>query len=239
MACKIIKRWRKVNYAHLYFEPLGGVNYAIYFSELRDKSFLDECMKSKFWKDVVLTWLQIIPKTVSTSSIIEILTQPLFMNSMVKYKHRPLFIKPFITDKIMFVLDFVKPGKIKTLNDLLIKMKKYPSLTFDYNAIYNGLPKSWVNKLSKTTLSDIEDAKRMLKSLPKCIADLLEAKNKNLRFYINNLRNTTVCSKNFWFRKFGFDMSNHFNIAFNSTKETRLRMLHFKILHNIYPTNIL
>jgi hypothetical protein len=31
----------------------------------------------------------------------------------------------------------------------------------------------------------------------------------------------------------------HWTIARHTTKETRLRELHWKILHNIYPTNIL
>ena len=35
------------------------------------------------------------------------------------------------------------------------------------------------------------------------------------------------------------DLDNFWSIAFRATKETRLRVLHWKILHNIYPTNIL
>ena len=49
----------------------------------------------------------------------------------------------------------------------------------------------------------------------------------------------TKCNENSWKRKLGIDISGHYDIALKSTKESRLRLLHFKILHNIYPTNIL
>ena len=46
--------------------------------------------------------------------------------------------------------------------------------------------------------------------------------------------------KNFWLGKFKVYIDKDFwSVALESTKESRLRELHFKILHNIYPTNIL
>ena len=48
----------------------------------------------------------------------------------------------------------------------------------------------------------------------------------------------TACA--FWFRKFEFEIDNAtWSRAVDTTNETRLRVLHWKILHNIYPTNIL
>ena len=40
-------------------------------------------------------------------------------------------------------------------------------------------------------------------------------------------------------RKLDIYISTHYSISINTTSESRLRLLHFKILHNIYPTNIL
>ena len=34
-------------------------------------------------------------------------------------------------------------------------------------------------------------------------------------------------------------IENYFNTAHEATKESRLRLLHFKFIHDIYPTNIL
>lgn len=48
------------------------------------------------------------------------------------------------------------------------------------------------------------------------------------------------CAAGFWKRKFNFDVTvNIWTIAMQATKETRLRLLHWKIIHNIYPTNIM
>ena len=43
-----------------------------------------------------------------------------------------------------------------------------------------------------------------------------------------------------WLNKFNIQItSEHWLTVIRATKETRLRALHWKILHNIYPTNIL
>ncbi len=49
------------------------------------------------------------------------------------------------------------------------------------------------------------------------------------------------CAVNFWGNKYvGFYLTaDIWALAFKCTPETRLRVLHFKITHNIYPTNIL
>ena len=39
--------------------------------------------------------------------------------------------------------------------------------------------------------------------------------------------------------KMNAKIEDYFSIAHESTKESRLRLLHFKFIHNIYPTNIL
>ena len=55
-----------------------------------------------------------------------------------------------------------------------------------------------------------------------------------------NRKSPEPCAKGFWDSKFSVDLDkNHWSIAFRATKEKRLRVLHFKILHNLYPTNIL
>ena len=48
---------------------------------------------------------------------------------------------------------------------------------------------------------------------------------------------TSVYSIGFWKSKFGIDIERHFGNAIRACKETRLRLIYFKILHNIYPNN--
>ena len=67
----------------------------------------------------------------------------------------------------------------------------------------------------------------------------LDMKNSEMRDIIGENTSSSICGKMFWMRKYNFDISNHYIISYNSTKESRLRLLHFKILHNIFPSNIL
>ena len=48
-----------------------------------------------------------------------------------------------------------------------------------------------------------------------------------------------VCCKLLEKKKMNENIEEYFNIAHESTKETRLILLHFKFIHSIYPTNIL
>ena len=67
---------------------------------------------------------------------------------------------------------------------------------------------------------------------------LIEKNPSQIRKAIEN-KNTSICAQKFWERKFGINVRQKFAIAHEYTKESRLRLLHFKICHNIYPTNIL
>ena len=51
---------------------------------------------------------------------------------------------------------------------------------------------------------------------------------------------TQSCSVNFWKKRFDTEIDNRYwEVAFNANQETRLKVLQWKVLHNIYPTNIL
>ena len=63
--------------------------------------------------------------------------------------------------------------------------------------------------------------------------------NKQLREVIAGQSNQDICAISFWRHKFKINVQNYFGLAYEATKESRLRLLHFKLIHNIYPTNIL
>jgi len=65
-------------------------------------------------------------------------------------------------------------------------------------------------------------------------------KAKDFRLCIVDAKYTTPCATRFWLNKFNTVVNDKtWKIAYNATKESRLRELQWKILHNIYPTNIL
>ena len=63
--------------------------------------------------------------------------------------------------------------------------------------------------------------------------------NRGLRKLIQNKSSHEPKCKRLWFEKLNIDISNYYMVPFQSTKEGRLRSLQFKIIHHIYPTNIL
>ena len=63
---------------------------------------------------------------------------------------------------------------------------------------------------------------------------------KDFRKALIFMHDSVPCAKGFWSRKFGLEIHERiWSIPSLVTKETRLRVLQWKILHNIYPTNIL
>ena len=63
---------------------------------------------------------------------------------------------------------------------------------------------------------------------------------KLVRELLTETKATEPCFVRFWMHKYGFHIGKqHWKIAHESTKEQRLRLLHWKILHDIYPIDIL
>ena len=53
------------------------------------------------------------------------------------------------------------------------------------------------------------------------------------------MHDSVLCTIGFWSRTFGLEIDEHiWSVTELVTKETRLRVLHWKILHSIYLTNI-
>jgi len=64
---------------------------------------------------------------------------------------------------------------------------------------------------------------------------------QQVREKLSQQRHCSPCGVNFWRRKYNRDLiaDKIFLRSFKATKESRLRILQWKILHNIYPTSIL
>ena len=63
---------------------------------------------------------------------------------------------------------------------------------------------------------------------------------KSFRNFMTANAYSEPCSVRFWLNKFNCTITKEmWSMAWNTTQEVRLRELQWKILHNIYPTNIL
>ena len=73
-----------------------------------------------------------------------------------------------------------------------------------------------------------------------CKEKVSQFSTKSVRINLVKKREKIPGSVSFWRRKFiDVDIMPYFKLLYACTKETRLRTLQWKILHNIYPTNIL
>ena len=88
-----------------------------------------------------------------------------------------------------------------------------------------------MTKPTNVTIEDEGNIESIISDMAVTIFNLSYKEKRNIK---KKIKNTPVCSIGFW--KFGIDVERYFGNAIKACKETRLSLLHFKILHNIYPT---
>ena len=106
----------------------------------------------------------------------------------------------------------------------------YPRQMLDYNVICNALRAFGIER-------EIPEENNLEELTPPCVQEKLSTMNRKFFYEIGH---TTETPYNFWLRKYQLVISQgYWNIAPECNKETRLRVLQWKILHNIWPTNIM
>ena len=162
--------------------------------------------------------------------------QLIFNNSCIKYKNSTLFFSAWQKRKIEKLRDIINTTekRLHTLEEIQTIIEDVrPSLVFEYNAIVNAIPVSWKESLASNTHVTEESTNTQaakFNTKPKQIKAIIEQASEITKPY--------ACD--FWRRKFNFDIGDKtWLMARNTTQEVRLLELHWKITHNIYPTNIL
>ena len=202
------------------FGNIGGAEYIIN-SNTNSKDIQGlHLVKSHFWRKAIIAWIDLKKSGEKAQNYV-----PLFNNNDIKYKNKPLFIKKWIVMNCKYVHDFTHNGIPKTLNEVKNIIGNYGGLITDYLAVLNAINRGIINQNPPLSCQNIPPE--------------FEMDNKKLRAIVVRQKNVTINSFHFWKRKFDIDLDKHFSIAINSTKEAKLRCLHFKLIHNIYPTNIL
>ena len=166
--------------------------------------------------------------------------EPLFNNDNIKYRGKTLYFGYWVKSGVKFIYDIYKDGQMKTQEEIRAMVGRDARFDLDYNALINALPQAWKLKLiNNVTRAVIRDAVSANSLANDSISKFLNKTNKDIRLLMVEKRNVEICGRKFWMNKTGTDIINRYNIATISTKESRLRLLHFKICHNIYPSNIL
>ena len=221
------------------FSNMGGPRYFIESSAC-DRGYRGDNIPSRFWASVAIVWRDLKRRELASPvDVFDILSQPLFNNDCVRYKGNTICFKAWIQSGIKYVANIVDRGNLKSINTLRETIGNRPQLQFEYNALINALPRSWINTIKEESSDD--DISLVLNSSHNNWENALKVlvvPNRIIRDALNH-QTVTICGRNFWMNKFNVDINYKYNLAHECCLESRLRLLHFKILHNCFPTNIL
>ena len=196
-----------------------------------------DLINNEFWENALCTYFNnktILGQTEVSNDSFH--SQLLFNNQCIKYKSQVLFFKDWQQKGVEQIKDIInsKENRLLSLQEMQEKIGKNraASVILEYNLVCNAIPKlwlEWISKGEKGTVEDICQATRF-NNKPRYIKNILAAQKDHV----------SPRSQEFWWRKLKVDLDKEtWTRAANTTKETRLRVLQWKIMHNIYPTNIL
>ena len=190
-------------------------------------------IKSKFWKMVLTTWLSHTEvKQLNDISDEIIPSQIIWNNHLVKYQNKSLFMPKWIKANILYIQDIIIDNRLITFEQLCRKMEITASIWLEYFTVINAIPQPWRNtQVNGDNHVDIVTFKEK---------DIQAWSMKDFRRELQP-QNIQPKSVHFWQRKFpNVNFSEQYwCLAHHCCKEIRLKTLQWKILHNIYPTNIM
>ena len=186
-------------------------------------------ISSQFWRQAIKVWIdnnrdQDVPPN-------NYFGETIWNNDKIRYKHNVLFWKSWCDCDFTYVGDLFLDDNFLTLDNAKNSLGKNATVHFQYFALFNALPAEWrVPQAGEWYLNEPMFCKEKISLLS----------TKSVRLNLVKMRKKSPGSLAFWGRKFpDVDVLPYFKLLYNATKETRLRTLQWKILHNIYPTNIL
>ena len=213
----------------LYFSNFGR-NLACFNSTVGSSKFKGlETITSLFWKNVAVTWLN--NNKIHTAPNVKM--ECLWNNASIKYQNNVMFFKHWAKQGIIYVNDMLSDNRILSFEELKQVLNNTPSLYLEYRVVHSALS----TFLSKNPIhySDVVSEEPYL-----IFNDCRLYKAKFFRRLITERSYSTPCAVGFWKNKYNISVKKEYwSLAGKCCQESRLRELQWKILHNIYPTNIL
>ena len=202
-----------------FFAKVGGIH--AFECSTNSKQFRGlELINNTFWKNVLKTWLD-FPWGDEPTDIA--LSEPWYNNVKIRYKGMPVYSYQLIKKNILTVGDFYSHDRLRSLQELKEHFGSYNGMELDFNAIINSVLKAegHIHEEIKSRMEIVQQTTR------KEVYNAIKGQGS-----YDHL-------KLFWNRKEAEFNNKHWMLPIRCTKETRLRILQWKIIHNIYPTNIL
>ena len=147
-------------------------------------------------------------------------------HSHISYRKQTLFFKDWFAAGLTSIEDVTENNNFIGFERICEKTGYKPSRLFECNALETAII-AYRNQYNNNKVN--KPAICTLPTRPQMIRQELIKENY-----------TEPLAVRFWQNKLGVEISKeHWLIANKCTDEVRLRLIHWKILHNIYPTNIL
>jgi hypothetical protein len=218
-------KWKCIPRAE--FSSLGGI-LACFYSNVNIKQFKGlSLIRNVFWKNVLRCWIEQFYNENRLSIMnVPAKSQIIWNNNDVKFKGNTLLLKDWIKGGFCIVNDVLDDNNmvlpLETINQ---KIGFKPSRIFEHGAVSSAI----YSLLKRNSPPSTEACSVSGLGTPQLI-----------RKYLINREETIPVSSNFWLNNFNVVITkDDWLRAKRCTDEIRLRLLHWKIVHHIYPTNIL
>ena len=188
-----------------------------------------------FWTRVLHSWIHFKNRLPQEENNSIYLNSSIWNNGNFRYKGNTLHMKDWIAKGVYNINDIVNDtGDPITYPQIEQTIGNAPHRILEHNAIFTALKQAQrQNRLHMINNDQLQPENIKINQHP-----IQSLKCKDFRALL--IDDIKPCALNFWKRKLNIDITpNHWQMAFDCTTETRLRVLQWKILHNIYPTNIL
>ena len=190
---------------------------------------------NKFWKDVFEAWIN-FSKTIKIHTWEDFLTQPVWLNNIVKVGGKSIFYRKFFEKGIIYIQDFYNDnGQLLDLvyyKDILGIQTSFIEIQGLKNVINNirnnlNIPENrnahrpMIPLNIKLLLRDKKGCQRIYKIL---------SKNEDIPTAQSKWQNDLTLPRNFkWYKVY--------NLPYIITKDTQLRWFQYRLVHRILATN--
>ena len=207
---------------------------SVFKSNVNTKHFKGlHLIKNSFWRKVLCTWLDNNKLPTNDQDVRFSPQTPLFNNNDIRFKNSTLFFPRCIMKNIVTIGDMIVDNLLMSY-DQFKRLIDTPNSLLIYNCIYNALLLKHHVLLAMLNNAIIFD-QPYTQFHGKQVGNI-----GRKRFYQLLNEADEPITEQYWSRKLGITFPKDlWMVAFESTVETRLHVLHWKILLNIYPTSVL
>eukprot|EP00916_Digyalum_oweni_P014605 GHVL01023964.1.p1 GENE.GHVL01023964.1~~GHVL01023964.1.p1 ORF type:complete len:272 (+),score=22.79 GHVL01023964.1:821-1636(+) len=153
-------------------------------------------------------------------------------NVDIKYQNNVIYFDNWAKKGITHVNDLLENNSILSFQNVQSLIGTSPELYLQYIVVHSALSRYLKNNTDYVYAVTEEFSKLYFN-------DKVMLKARNFRNFMTNMKYSPPCCVRFWLNKLGINIEEKVWLNAKETTETRLKELQWKILHNIYPTNIL